>query len=139
MTPEEDKIFGALTEYPLAPLEGVPTYEYMKNLNVYLNSCLSAVDCTPGCGTLGDLVFTAQHDVFDTNCSTALIPPTDQDIHPVVPDLAPTAAIFPDLSEPTSLQILTHLITEYAELKDNDIQEIDQKMKDPISSETIFE
>ena len=37
MTPEEDKIFGAFTECPLAPLEGVPTYEYMKNLNVYLN------------------------------------------------------------------------------------------------------
>ena len=39
----------------------------------------------------------------------------------------------------TSLQILTHLITEYADLEDDDIQEIDQKMKDPISGKTIFE
>ena len=38
-----------------------------------------------------------------------------------------------------SLQILTHLITEYAELEDNNIQEIDWKMKDSISGETIFE
>ena len=38
MTTEEDKIFGAFTECPLAPLEGVPTYSYMTNLNVYLNS-----------------------------------------------------------------------------------------------------
>ena len=44
MTPEEDKILGAFSECPLAPLEGVPTYEYMTNLNVYLNSCLSAMD-----------------------------------------------------------------------------------------------
>ena len=28
----------------LAPLEGAPKYEYMKNLNVYLNSCSSSVD-----------------------------------------------------------------------------------------------
>ena len=51
ITPKEDKIFGAFSECPLAPLEDVPTYEYMTNLNVYLNSCLSAVDCTFGCGT----------------------------------------------------------------------------------------
>ena len=45
MKPEEDKIFGAFTEYLLAPLEGVPTYEYMTNLDVYLNLCSSSVDC----------------------------------------------------------------------------------------------
>ena len=43
MTPEEDKIFGAFLECPITTLEGVPTYEYMTNLNVYLNSCSSAV------------------------------------------------------------------------------------------------
>ena len=35
---EEDKIFEAFLECTLAPLEGVPTYEYMANLNIYLNS-----------------------------------------------------------------------------------------------------
>ena len=59
MTPEEDKIFGAFTECPLAPLEGVPTYEYMTNLNIYLNLCLSEVNYTLGCSTLGYLVLTA--------------------------------------------------------------------------------
>ena len=39
----------------------------------------------------------------------------------------------------TCLQILTYLITKYAELKDNDIPEIYQRMKDPILGETIFE
>ena len=39
----------------------------------------------------------------------------------------------------TSLEILTHLISEYAELEEEDIQEIDQKIKEPIPSETLFE
>ena len=39
----------------------------------------------------------------------------------------------------TSLEILTHLISEYAELKEEDIQEIDWKIKEPISGKTMFE
>ena len=42
-------------------------------------------------------------------------------------------------TEVTSLEILTHLITEYAELEEEDVQEIDWKMKEPISDETLFE
>ena len=93
MTPEEDKIFGAFSEYPLAPLEGVPTYEYMTNLNVYLNSCSSAVYCTLGCGTLGYLVLTAQPAVFNTHCVTKFVIPKNGGIHPVMPDPDSTAAI----------------------------------------------
>ena len=43
------------------------------------------------------------------------------------------------LSKFTCLQILTHLITKYAELEYDDIQETDQRMKEPISGATIFE
>ena len=39
----------------------------------------------------------------------------------------------------TSLEILTHLIYEYAELEEEDIQEIDRKIKEPISGENLFE
>ena len=39
----------------------------------------------------------------------------------------------------TSIGILTHLITEYAELEYEDVQDIGRKMKDPISVETLFE
>ena len=39
----------------------------------------------------------------------------------------------------TCLQILTNLITEYAELEDNKIQEIDRNMKETISDKTIVE
>ena len=158
MTPEEDKIFGAFLECPIAPLEGVPTYEYMTNLNVYLNSFLSAVYCKLGCGTLVHLVLTAQTAVFNTHCGTEFFTPRNPGIHPVMPNPAPTAVIFSELvrrhkhevllfkeyhavncackkvisklipdkfykslsrriigfTKFTSLEILTHLITEYA-------------------------
>ena len=39
----------------------------------------------------------------------------------------------------TCLHVLTHLITEYAELEDDDIQEIYRRIKEPVSVETIFE
>ena len=42
-------------------------------------------------------------------------------------------------AEVTNLEIPTHLITEYAELEEEDIQEIDRKIKEPISGETLFE
>ena len=35
--------------------------------------------------------------------------------------------------------MLTHLITKYAELEDEDVQDIDKKMKEPISGENLFE
>ena len=97
MTPKEDKIFGAFSEFPLAPLQGVPTYEYMTNLNVYLHSCLSAVDCMLGCGTLGYLVLMAQPAVFHTHCVTKFITPIKLGIHPVMPNPSPTTAILSKL------------------------------------------
>ena len=97
MTPEEDKIFGEFSEFLLTPLEGVPTYEYMTNLNVYLNSCSSAVDCTLGCRTLGYLVLTSQPAVFNTHCGTEFVTPKNMGIHPVMPNPAPTAVILSEL------------------------------------------
>ena len=182
MTPEEDKIFGAFSECPIAPLEDVPTYEYMTNLNVYRNSCLSALNCTLGCGTLGYMVLTAKLAIFNTHCVTKFITPRNTGIHPFMPNPAPTAAILSKLvrtrkhkvrlfneyhavdrackkvisklipekfykyllsriigfAKVTSLEILTHLISEYAEPEEEDIQEINRKMKEPISGETRF-
>ena len=97
MTPEEDKIFGAFLECPLASLEVVPTYEYMTNLNVYLNSCSSAVNCTLGCGKLVYLVLTAQPAVFNPYFGTDFVTPINPGIHLVMTNSAPTAAIFSEL------------------------------------------
>ena len=183
MTPKEDNIFGAFTECLLEPLEGEPTYEYMKNFNVYLNSCSSTVDCTLGCSLLGYLVLTLQPAVFITHCGTPFLRQKNPGIHPVMPDPAPTAAILAELvrnhknevclfneynavnrvckrvisqlilekfyklllswiigfAKVTCPIVLTHLITEYTELEDDDIQEIYRKMKEPVLGETIFE
>ena len=97
MTPEEDKIFRAFSECPLAPLEGVPTYEYTTNLNIYLNLCSSADDCTLGCVALRYLVFMAQLAVFNTHCGTEFVTPRNLGIRPVMPNPAPTAAILSEL------------------------------------------
>ena len=97
MTPKEDNIFGVFSEFPLAPLEGVPKYEYMTHLKVYLNLCLSAVECTLGCGTLGYLVLMTQSTVFITYCSTEFITPRNPGIYPVMSDPASTAAILSEL------------------------------------------
>ena len=97
MTPEEDNIFGAFSECLLAPLEGVPAYEYMTNFNMDLNSCLSAVDCTLGCRTLGYLVLTSRPVVFNTHCVTPFVTPINPGMHSVMPDPAPTDAILSEL------------------------------------------
>ena len=39
----------------------------------------------------------------------------------------------------TILQILTHLITKFAELEDETVQDIYRKTKEPFSGETLFE
>ena len=67
------------------------------NLDVYLNSCSSSVDCTLGCGTLEYLVLTAQPAVFDTHCGTEFVTPRNSGIHLVMPDPDPTAVIFSEL------------------------------------------
>ena len=165
MTPEETRFSERFWNSLLAPLESVPIYEYMTNLNVYHNSCSSAMDCTLGCGTLWYLVLTAHSAVFNTHCFMPFITSIDPGIHPVMPDPAPTAAILYKLvrthkhqvrlfneyhavdlacknvisklileklykslliciiwfAKVTSLEILTHLIFEYAELKEEDI------------------
>ena len=97
MTPKEDKIFGEFSECPLAPLEGITTYEYMTNLNDYLNLCSLAVDCTLGCGKLGYLVLTVQPAIFNTHCVTKFITPRNLGINPVMPDPDPTDAILSEL------------------------------------------
>ena len=111
MMPEEDKIFGAFLECPLADLEDVPKYEYMTNLNVYRNLSSSAVYCKLGCGALGYLVLTAQPAVFNTHCVTKFITPRNQGIHPVMPDPAPKAAILSQLIRTHKHEV--HLYNEY--------------------------
>ena len=183
MTPKEDKVFGAFSECPVEPLEGIPIHKYMTNLNVYLNLCSSAVDCTLEYSTLGYLVLTPLPAIFHTYCGTAFVTLINPGIHPILSNRAPTATIFSKFirthknkvrlfnkyyavdseckkvirkltkenfykslssriigfAKVTSLEILSHLITEYAELEEEGVHDINRKMKDPISGKILFE
>ena len=67
------------------------------NINVYLNSCSLAVDCTLGYSTMGYMVLTEQPAVFNTHCGTEFITPMNTGIHPFMPDPDPTATILSEL------------------------------------------
>ena len=69
----------------------------MTNLNVYLNSCLSVVDCTLGLRTLGYQVLASQLAILNTHCVTPFITPRNTGIHPVMSDPAPMAVILSEL------------------------------------------
>ena len=144
----------------------------MTNLNVYLNLCSYAVDCTLWCSMLGYLIVTSQPAVLSTHCGTPFLAPTNLGFHLAMPKPASTASILSRLvrthkhevrlfnkyhavdrackkfisklilekfykslssciigfTKVTSLKILTHLITKYAELEEEDVEDIDQKM-----------
>ena len=106
MTPEEENIFREFTEYPLAPLEGVPTYEYMTNLNFYLNLCSSAVDFMLICGTLGYLVLMAQPAVFNTHCGNYFCAPKNTAFNRSCPTQFQWLQFCPNSSKPTSTKFV---------------------------------
>ena len=98
-------------------------------------------DPTPTAAILSKLVRTHKHTVWLFNEYHAF----DRAFKKVISKLV-TEKYYKSLSsciigfaKGTSLQILTHLITKYAELEDEDVQDIDRKMKEHISDETLFE
>ena len=98
-------------------------------------------DPTPTAAIFSELVRTHKHEVCLFNKYHAV----DRACKKVISKLTPEkyykylSIRIIGFAKVISLQILTHLITEYAELEDEDVQEIDWKMKEPISSENIFE
>ena len=93
MPSKSDSIYDGFTECLLAPLEGLPTYEYLTDLGVYLNSCSSGIHSELGCGTLGYLVLTAQPAVFAVHCTATFVKPVKPGLHPTIPNPAPTGAV----------------------------------------------
>ena len=97
MPSDAETIYDGFTECPLAPLEGVPTYEFLTDLNLYLNACSSGIHSHRGCGTLGYFVLTAQPPVFLLQCVIPFIVPIKPGIHPAIPNPAPPAAVISTL------------------------------------------
>ena len=88
----------------------------------------------PTATILSELVRTHKHEVCLFNKYQAV----DRVCKKVVSNLIPEK-IYKSLSigiigfaKVTSLEIITHLITKYAELEEEDVQDINKKMKEPI-------
>ena len=56
MTTSIESILSTFPEFPIAPLEGVPTHTYMTEVNGFLNTCAASVHCNLGNDTVGYLV-----------------------------------------------------------------------------------
>lgn len=183
MTSSHETIFASFTECPLAPLESIPTYDYLTELNAYLNACSSSVHSNLGCGTLGYLALTASPTVFALQCAVPFVEPVHPGATVTMPDPPPTAAvigvitrehtealrvfneyknvdkackkvitnIIPEIyyktlknrytgyTSSSTLQILTHLWTEYGEISEDDVHTNDSALKREITGETHFE
>ena len=98
-------------------------------------------DPTPTSAIFPKLVRTQEHKVRLFNDYHAVDIACKKVIRKLIPDkyYKSLSSRIIDFTKVTSLQILTHLITEYAELEDECVQGINRKMKEPISSETVFE
>ena len=97
-------------------------------------------DPAPTAAILSELVRTYKHQVRLFNEYYAVDRACEKVISKLIPEnfyknLSSRIIVFEKV---TSLHILTDLITEYAELEEEDIQEIDRKMKEPISGRTLF-
>ena len=96
---------------------------------------------TPMAAILSELVRTHKHDVRLFNKYHALDRAFKKVISKLIPEkyYKPLSSCIIDFAKVTSLQLLTCLITKYAELEDEDVQDINQKMKEHISVENPFE
>ena len=102
-----DKASFAFTECPLAPLQGIPTYSYLSELNSYMNACTSDVHSNLGCGTLGYLVLSAPPATFALLCATPFVRPVNPGPFFVCPTPTPAAAVLAELSRQFREQLRT--------------------------------
>ena len=98
-------------------------------------------DPAPTAEILSDLVRTHKHEVQLFNEYHAVDRACKKVIYKLIPEnfYKSLSSHIIGFTKVTSLEILTHLISEYAELQEENIQEIDRKIKEPISGETLFE
>ena len=93
MSTSEDTIYANFAPCPLVPCNGIPSREFLLDVNKYINEQTVDVFSFRGCGTLGHLVLSAQPTVFALQCATVFIPPTNPGATPIIPDPAPIAAV----------------------------------------------
>ena len=89
------------------------------------------LDPDPTAAILSELIRTHKHEVCLFNKYPAVNIVCKKVISKLIPEKFYKSLLIRIIgfSKVTSLEILTHLITEYAELEEEDVQEIDRKMK----------
>ena len=97
MTTSTETILSTFPEYPIAPLEGVPTHTYMTEVNGFMNACAASVHCNLGNGTLGYLVLTAQPGSFQIASLTSFVKLVNPGVL-VLGDLVLSAAVIRSLT-----------------------------------------
>ena len=68
-----DTIYNSFSEYPITPLKGLPTIDYLRTMVVYLNEETSNIQSKLGNGNLGHMVITAVPAVFSLQCSEGYV------------------------------------------------------------------
>ena len=79
-------------EFPIAPLEGVPTHTYMTEVNGFLNAWAASVYCNLSNGTVGYIVLTAQPASFLIMSPTSFVKLVNPGVL-VLGDSAPSVAV----------------------------------------------
>ena len=97
MTTLKETILATFLEFPIAPLEGVPTHTYMTEVNGFLNACAASVHCNLGNGTVGYLVLTSQPASFQIASPTYFVKPVNPGVL-VLGDPALSAAVIRTLT-----------------------------------------
>ena len=64
MTITADRLYSSFSEFPLTPLQGLPTIDYLSTIRVYLNGETSNIEIDLRNGQLGHMVITAVQAVF---------------------------------------------------------------------------
>lgn len=80
-----DTIYSSFSEFPITPLEGLPTIDYLSTIGVYLNGEASYIQSNLGNGSLGHMVITAVPAVFALQCPGGYILPVNPGPLAVIP------------------------------------------------------
>ena len=76
-TSQDRVILAQFQDCPLAPLEVLPNYAYLAEINSYLNACTSDIFTNGRCGTLGYLILTAPPATLLILCDDGFVVPTN--------------------------------------------------------------
>ena len=75
MAASEDSVYANFAPCPLVPCDGIPSREFLLDVNTYINEQTVDVFSFRGCGTLGHLVLSAQPAVYALQSATVFAPP----------------------------------------------------------------